>query len=139
MSLVMICTQSVKRNRFDHSGSHASQEASNVRCCQGEDFKSNKVAVGKVQSAGEESYEELVMTRRPLHQAAACTIDDESRADFNLLQNFRTGPRHVQHHVFDLLCLDNRDTMKLPPIERRTLLKTLSFKDKGIKSPFRRS
>ncbi len=34
--------------RFSHPGSHASQEASNVRCCMGEDFKGIKGAVGKV-------------------------------------------------------------------------------------------
>jgi bifunctional non-homologous end joining protein LigD len=56
-------------------------------------------------------------------------IDDEGRPDFNVLQNFRTGAFHIQYYVFDLLCLNNRDTTKLPLIERRTLLKTISFKD----------
>jgi len=60
-------------------------------------------------------------------------IDDEGRPNFNLLQNFRTGARNIQYYVFDLLCLNNQDTTRLPLIERRTLLKTLSFKDKRIK------
>ncbi len=60
-------------------------------------------------------------------------IDDEGRPNFNSLQNFRTGAHHIQYYVFDLLCLNNRDTTKLPLIERRTLLRTLSFKDKRIK------
>jgi DNA ligase D-like protein (predicted ligase) len=60
-------------------------------------------------------------------------IDDDGRPNFNSLQNFRTGASHIQYYVFDLLCLNNRDTTRLPLIERRTLLKTLSFKDKRIK------
>ena len=60
-------------------------------------------------------------------------IDDHGRPNFNLLQNFRTGARHIQYYVFDLLCLNNRDTTKLRLVERRELLKTLSFKDKRIK------
>ena len=60
-------------------------------------------------------------------------IDDEGKPNFNLLQNFRAGASHIQYYVFDLLCLNNRDTTRLPLIERRNLLKTLSFKDKRIK------
>ena len=60
-------------------------------------------------------------------------IDDDGRPNFNSLQNFRTGASHIQHYVFDLLCLNNRDTTGLPLIERRKLLKTLSFKDKRIR------
>ena len=60
-------------------------------------------------------------------------IDDDGRPNFNLLQNFRTGARHIQYYVFDLLCLDSRDATKLKLVERRQLLKTLSFKDKRIK------
>jgi len=60
-------------------------------------------------------------------------IDDDGRPNFNLLQNFRTGARHIQYYVFDLLCLDNRDATNLKLVERRELLKSLSFKDKRIK------
>jgi bifunctional non-homologous end joining protein LigD len=60
-------------------------------------------------------------------------IDENGRPNFNLLQNFRAGAGRIQFYVFDLLCLRNRDTTKLPLIERRELLKTLSFKDKSIK------
>jgi ATP-dependent DNA ligase len=60
-------------------------------------------------------------------------IDENGRPNFNLLQNFRTGASRIQFYVFDLLCLNNRDTTKLPLIERRELLKTLAFKDKRIK------
>ena len=55
------------------------------------------------------------------------------RPNFNLLQNFRTGARHIRYFAFDLLCLNNRDTTKLRLIERRNLFKTLSFKDRRIK------
>jgi len=60
-------------------------------------------------------------------------IDENGRPNFNLLQNFRTGASRIQFYVFDLLCLRNRDTTKLPLIERRELLKRLAFKDKRIK------
>jgi bifunctional non-homologous end joining protein LigD len=60
-------------------------------------------------------------------------IDDEGRPNFNLLQNFRTGERHIQYYVFDLLSLNNRDTTRLPLLERRKLLKELTFKNKRIK------
>ena len=60
-------------------------------------------------------------------------IDDDGRPNFNLLQNFRAGASHIQYYVFYLLCLNNRDTTRLPLIERRLLLKQLTFKDKRIK------
>ena len=60
-------------------------------------------------------------------------IDNDGRPNFNLLQNFRTGARHIQYYVFDVLCLNNRDTTRLSLIERRNLLKTVSFKDQRIK------
>jgi DNA ligase D-like protein (predicted ligase) len=60
-------------------------------------------------------------------------IDENGRPNFNLLQNFRTGASRIHFYVFDLLCLNNRDTTKLPLIERRELLRTLAFKDKRIK------
>jgi len=37
------------------------------------DFKSNEGAVGKIQGAGEESYEGLAKPRRPHHHLATCT------------------------------------------------------------------
>jgi ATP-dependent DNA ligase len=60
-------------------------------------------------------------------------IDDDGRPNFNLLQNFRAGADRIHFYVFDLLCLNNRDTTRLPLIERRDLLKTLYFKDKRSK------
>jgi bifunctional non-homologous end joining protein LigD len=63
----------------------------------------------------------------------AVAIDETGRPNFNLLQSFRTSASQIQYYVFDLLCLHNRDTTKLPLIERRELLKTLSFTDRRIK------
>jgi DNA ligase D-like protein (predicted ligase) len=60
-------------------------------------------------------------------------IDENGRPNFNLLQSFRTSANFIQYYVFDMLCLRNRDTTKLPLIKRRELLKTLSFEDKRIK------
>jgi len=60
-------------------------------------------------------------------------MDESGRPDFNLLRNFRSAASRIQYHVFDLLCLKGRDLTRLPLIERRALLKSLSFKDKRIK------
>jgi len=60
-------------------------------------------------------------------------IDESGRPDFNLLQNSRSAESRIQYHVFDLLCLKGRDLTRLPLIERRSLLKSLSFKNKRIK------
>jgi bifunctional non-homologous end joining protein LigD len=60
-------------------------------------------------------------------------IDEEGKPNFNLLQNFRVAASRIQYHIFDLLCLKGRDLTRLPLIERRALLKSLSFKDKRIK------
>jgi len=63
----------------------------------------------------------------------AVAIDENGRPNFNLLQSFRTSASRIQYYVFDVVCLRNRDTTKLPLIKRRELLKTLSLKDKRIK------
>ena len=60
-------------------------------------------------------------------------IDETGRPNFNLLQSFRTSASQIQYYVFDVLCLRNRETTKLPLIERRKLLNTLSFADQRIK------
>src|SRR6266481_3589293 len=60
-------------------------------------------------------------------------IDETGRPNFNLLQSFRTSASRIQYYVFDVMCLRNRDTTKLPLFERRDLLKTLSFEDERIK------
>ena len=60
-------------------------------------------------------------------------IDESGKPDFNLLQNFRSAASHIQYHVFDVLCLKGRDLTRLPLIERRAMLKSLSFRDKQIK------
>jgi DNA ligase D-like protein (predicted ligase) len=60
-------------------------------------------------------------------------IDEEGKPNFNLLQNFRSAASCIQYHVFDLLCLKGRDLTRLPLIERRTLLKSLSVRDKRVK------
>jgi DNA ligase D-like protein (predicted ligase) len=60
-------------------------------------------------------------------------IDETGRPNFNLLQNFRSAASRIQYYVFDLLCLNERDLTGLPLIERRALLKSLSFKDKRIR------
>jgi bifunctional non-homologous end joining protein LigD len=60
-------------------------------------------------------------------------IDETGRPNFNLLQHSRSGKEGIHYYVFDVLCLQNRATTELPLIERRKLLRTLSFKDKRIK------
>jgi ATP-dependent DNA ligase len=58
-------------------------------------------------------------------------IDETGRPNFNLFQNFRSAASRIQYYLFDLLCLNERDLTGLPLIERRVLLKSLSFKDKN--------
>jgi bifunctional non-homologous end joining protein LigD len=52
-------------------------------------------------------------------------MDESSRPNFNLLQNFRAEASRIQYYVFDLLCWKDRDLTRLPLIERRMLLKAL--------------
>src|SRR4029077_37162 len=46
-------------------------------------------------------------------------LDDSARAQFNLLQHYRSEARPIRYFVFDLLCYKNRDTTSLPLVERR--------------------
>jgi len=46
-------------------------------------------------------------------------IDETGRPNFNPLQNSRIGASRIGYYVFDVVCLNNRDTTALPPIEPR--------------------
>jgi DNA ligase D-like protein (predicted ligase) len=59
-------------------------------------------------------------------------LDDSGRPEFNLLQNYRRDASRIRYFVFDLLCYENRDTMRLPLVERRKLLRTLKFQSPRI-------
>ena len=54
-------------------------------------------------------------------------LDDSGRPEFNLLQNYRRDAGRIRYFVFDLLCYQNRDTTRLPLVERRELLRSLKF------------
>jgi len=54
-------------------------------------------------------------------------LDDSGRPEFNLLQNYRRDAGRIRYCVFDLLCYQNRDTTRLPLVERRELLRSLKF------------
>ena len=41
------------------------------------------------------------------------------------MQNFRSKEADIHYYIFDLLCLENHSLIKLPYIERRTLLKEI--------------
>jgi DNA ligase D-like protein (predicted ligase) len=56
-------------------------------------------------------------------------IDDSGRPDFNLLQNYQAGAARIRYYIFDLLCYKDRDLTRLPLIERRALLKSLTIRD----------
>src|SRR5258708_17089001 len=53
-------------------------------------------------------------------------LDDQGRPDFNLLTHSRSAQR-LRLYVFDLLFFKNEDVMAQPLLERRKLLKSLSF------------
>jgi DNA ligase D-like protein (predicted ligase) len=55
-------------------------------------------------------------------------LDDSGRPEFNLLQNYRRDAGRIRYFVFDLLCYKNRDTTRLPLVERRELLRSLGFR-----------
>ena len=59
-------------------------------------------------------------------------LDDSGRPEFNLLQNYRRDAGRIRYFVFDLLCHKNRDTTRLPLVERRKLLRKLKFKSPRI-------
>src|SRR5947209_42968 len=48
-------------------------------------------------------------------------LDAKRRADFNLLQNFRSGAE-IHYYAFDILVLRGRDLMRLPLERRREIL-----------------
>jgi DNA ligase D-like protein (predicted ligase) len=61
-------------------------------------------------------------------------LDDSARPQFNLLQNYRSEAGRIRYFVFDLLCYQNHDTMGLPLVERRQLLRSLMFRSPRIQS-----
>ena len=53
-------------------------------------------------------------------------VDDQGRAQFQLLQNYqRTGRGDLVYYAFDLLYLDGRDLRDLPLIERKEALRRI--------------
>jgi DNA ligase D-like protein (predicted ligase) len=60
-------------------------------------------------------------------------IDDSGRPDFNLLQNYRAGAARIRYYIFDLLCYKDRDLTRLPLVERRALLKSLTINDPRVR------
>jgi DNA ligase D-like protein (predicted ligase) len=51
-------------------------------------------------------------------------LDDQGRPHFHLLQQSRTGGRHICYFVFDLLICEHRDLTGLPLMERREVLES---------------
>ena len=56
-------------------------------------------------------------------------LDDSGRPDFNLLQNYQAEAARIRYYIFDLLCYKDRDLTRLPLVERRALLKSLTIRD----------
>jgi DNA ligase D-like protein (predicted ligase) len=52
-------------------------------------------------------------------------LNDDGRPVFNLLQNFTSEAGRIRYFVFDLLCYDNHDLMRLPLFKRRDMLRSL--------------
>src|ERR1700757_720246 len=49
-------------------------------------------------------------------------LDEQSKPNFNLLQNFRSAESHITFYAFDVLVLRGEELMKRPLSERRELL-----------------
>jgi ATP-dependent DNA ligase len=63
-------------------------------------------------------------------------LDSQGRADFNLLQNFRSAESKIHYYVFDVLALKGQDVSTLPLKERRKILaNTLKPNDHISTSP----
>ena len=53
-------------------------------------------------------------------------VDDDGRAHFEWLQNWRAEPKgHLQYHTFDILWCDGRDVRTMPLRQRKALLKAV--------------
>lgn len=59
-------------------------------------------------------------------------MGDDGRPNFNLLQNFKSEANRIRFFVFDLLCHQNRDLTRLDLVQRRELLRSLSFTDSHV-------
>jgi ATP-dependent DNA ligase len=59
-------------------------------------------------------------------------LGDSGRPEFNQLQSYRRDAGRIRYFVFDLLCQQNRDTTRLPLVERRELLRSLKFQSSRI-------
>jgi hypothetical protein len=72
--------------RFDHTGSHTSQEACVIRCCEGEDFKGDKSVVGKFRAEknkktlGSSTIREVAQVKKRVLSAAAGEISKATKA-----------------------------------------------------------
>jgi len=61
-------------------------------------------------------------------------VDDEGKADFQMLQNYqKAGKGHLIYYVFDLLFVDGHDLTPLPLLKRKELLKKILPSDKFIR------
>jgi len=59
-------------------------------------------------------------------------LDDQGRPDFHLLTHSRSSAQ-LRFYVFDLLFFEDKDVMALPLLERRKLLKSLTFESQTMK------
>jgi bifunctional non-homologous end joining protein LigD len=59
-------------------------------------------------------------------------LDDTGRPDFHLLTHSRSSAQ-LRFYVFDLLFFEDKDVMALPLLERRKLLKSLTFESEMMK------
>jgi DNA ligase D-like protein (predicted ligase) len=54
-------------------------------------------------------------------------LDDDGRPVFNLLQNFTSESSRIRYFLFDLLCYQDHDLLRLPLVKRREMLRSLKF------------
>jgi ATP-dependent DNA ligase len=54
-------------------------------------------------------------------------LDDDGRPVFNLLQNFTSESARIRYFLFDLLCYQDHDLLRLPLVKRREMLRSLKF------------
>jgi len=59
-------------------------------------------------------------------------MGDDGRPNFNLMQNFKSEAQRIRFFVFDLLCHQNHDLTGLKLVQRRELLRSLTFTDSRV-------
>jgi DNA ligase D-like protein (predicted ligase) len=106
--------------------------------CQAVKIESQVTLYSRLANSLNEKHPYIVDALQDLHSDTVIdgeliALDDEGRASFHLMQNFKSAANRIKYYVFDILVLKGRDLTRLPLSERRKVLKSeIKLKDKRI-------